>query len=131
MNFIELFVLLCIIFLGYAIEDRKGYYLFLLLILVPSGALMGYFLEENLIYGILFILGLAFERIYFTYKWPVTKRPKTASYKPINDWSIKLIATLIIILCIDLTSKTNLVFNFISFFAGVIASWIIKKFEKR
>lgn len=126
----DIIALLIVIFIGYISEEKTEYFLFLLVFLVPAGLLAGYFLEDVFIYGILFVLGLAVERMFMTYKWPKTKRPKSAAYKPGHDWMMKIVSTLVIILSIDLVSDINLAYTFLAFFAGTLASWLIKRFEK-
>ena len=116
-----------VIFMGYLSESKRDYFLFLLILLIPLGFVMGYFLEDTAIYGILFVIGLLIERVYITYKWPVTKKPKTADYKPVNDWLMKITATMIIILCVDIASETNIIYNFLFFFGGLAAAWILKR----
>jgi hypothetical protein len=65
-----------------------------------------------------------------TYKWQVTRRPKTAHYKPTHDWLLKIVATLIIIFAIDIVSDVHLTYSFLAFFLGTVVSWFARyKFE--
>ncbi|MCK4635162.1 MAG: hypothetical protein KAT37_04805 [Candidatus Aenigmarchaeota archaeon] len=127
----DIIALLVVMIIGYLCEEKRAYFILLLFFLVPSGLLIGYFLEDVLIYGILFVLGITVERMYMTYKWQATRRPKSADYKPTHDWVMKIVATLIIILCIDMVSDVHITYSFLAFFGGVLASWVIKKFENR
>jgi len=129
----DIIALLIVISVGYISEEKRSYFLFLLGFLVPAGLLMGYFLQDIMIYGLLFVLGISMEKIYIKYKWPVTKRPKSADYKPANDWLMKIVATLIIILCIDMVSEASLLYTFGSFFLGILLSFTerrIRSFQK-
>lgn len=126
---LDLIGLAVVAILGWLLEEEHSYYLTLLLFLAPAGLLMGYFLGETLVYSLLFVMGIFMERFYFTYKWQMTKKPKTADYKPANDWAIKLVATLIIILSLDVTSEISVFYSFLAFFGGTLVSWIIKRLE--
>ncbi|UCG95238.1 MAG: hypothetical protein JSV92_04310 [archaeon] len=127
----DVIALAVVLAIGYIAEEKMPYYFLLALVLVPAGLLMGYFLQPVFIYGILFILGLCVERMYFTYKWQMSRRPKSADYKRGHDWAMKLIATLIIIISIDMVSEVSLFYTFITFFTGVVVSWASKFFLER
>lgn len=122
----DIVALVFVLALGYITEEHMRYYVFLSMVLVPAGIVMGYLLEPTFIYGILFLLGLVLERMYFTYKWQMTKRPKSADYKKGHDWAMKLISTLIIIISIDTVSDINLLYTFMAFLSGILVSWAIK-----
>lgn len=126
---LDLIGLAVVAVLGYLIEEEASYYLTFLLILLPAGLFIGYFLGETLIYTLLFVVGILMERFYFTYKWQMSKRPKSADYKPVNDWAEKLVATLIIILAVDIASDISVFYSFLAFFGGTVVSWLVKKFE--
>ena len=123
----SLAALLIVIFVGSLSDDKSEYFLTLTIFLVAAGVLMGYFLEESVIYGLLFLLGLVVERIYVSYKWQVTRRPKSAYYKPTDDWLMKIIATLIIIFAMDMVSDVHLTYSFLAFFLGTVVSWLARR----
>lgn len=126
---LDLIGLAAVAVLGWLLEEEHSYYLTLLLVLFPAGLLMGFFLDGMLIYSLLFVAGIVMERFYFTYKWQMNKRPKSADYKPANDWAIKLVATLIIILSVDVASDTSVFYSFVAFFGGTVFSWAMKRLE--
>ena len=117
--------------IGYLSEENKSYFMTIAFFLIPLGILMGHFLEEMHIYTLLFLLGILMERTYMTYKWPVSKKPKTADYRRVTDWLMKIIFTLMIIFSIEITSGTNIFINFTLFFGGMVVSNVLKKFDRR
>jgi len=126
----DIIAILVLIFIGYFSEEKREYFLSLLIFLIATGFIIGYFLEDVFIYGILFVLGLVVERMYVSYKWPVTKKPKTADYKPSHDWLMKILTALIMIFTIDIVSDIHIAYSFLAFFGGTLVSWFARKFEK-
>ncbi len=130
MDYILTLIALVLVFgIGYVFEDEKEYYVVMTLFLASAGLVIGHFLEEIFIYAILLLLGILIETMHIKYKWLKTKKPKSADYKPAHDWLMKIISTLIIIFSINLVSEIHMLYSFLAFFAGTIASWLIKKLK--
>jgi len=126
----DLITLIVVIIFGYWSKEDKEIFIFTVAILIVSGLFMGYFLDVMEIYGILFLVGFIVDRAYIRYKWPEGKRPKSYGYKPSKDWFDRILATLIIVLCVDMVSKAVLVhYSFIAFFLGIIVSCLLKDIE--
>jgi len=119
-----------VVFIGFLFEEEKEYILILFSLLIVSGILVGYFLGDMMIYGILFVLGVVVERIFIRYKWMKTKKPKSADYKSNHDWLMKVLSMMTVILAIDMVSEINVLYTFLAFSSGLVVSWFTKRFEK-
>ena len=127
----DIIILASIIGFGYWSAEDKGRFIFSSIALSFFGLLMGALLNDVWIYALLFLLGFLTDRVYIRYKWPVTERPKTAEYKPAIDWLSRIFFTLMIIFSIDIMpNNAKLYYSFITFFSGIVVSYLLKHIEK-
>ncbi len=127
----NLLIIFIVFFIGILWEENKEYFILITLSLLVFGVLAGHFVESEIIYGIIFIIGVFVERTYLTYKGRKTKKPKSSVYVPYQDWVMKIIYAIILIFAIDIVSETQMLYNFLIFIFGILVSWSIKKLEKK